>query len=88
MKILGCEESLNFKSSGASRRIEQYLSGANQAQRWQTPVTTECDEMEIVASIVADEFIGHGTQEKSKPLPFKTEAVKKPQFAKVRLFTL
>jgi hypothetical protein len=61
LKILGCEEFLNFKSSGASRRIKQYLPGANQAQRWQTPVTTECDEMEIVASIVADEFIGHGT---------------------------
>ena len=35
--------------------------------------------MEIVASIVADEFIGHGTREKSKPRPFKTERVGHPE---------
>jgi hypothetical protein len=37
--------------------------------------TTDCVEAKIAASEVANEFVGHGTQVKSKSRPFKTERV-------------
>jgi hypothetical protein len=35
--------------------------------------------MQMAASIVPDEFVGHGTEEKSKPRPFKPERVGHPE---------
>jgi len=35
--------------------------------------------MQMAASVVANEFVGHGTKLKSKPRPFKTERVGHPK---------
>ena len=35
--------------------------------------------MQMAASVVANEFAGHGTEEKSKPRPFKLERVGHPE---------
>jgi hypothetical protein len=35
--------------------------------------------MQMAASVVANEFVGHGTKQKSKPRPFKTERAGHPE---------
>jgi hypothetical protein len=35
--------------------------------------------MQMSATVVPDEFVGHGTKEKSKPRPFKPERVGHPE---------
>jgi hypothetical protein len=35
--------------------------------------------MQMAASVVTNEFVGHGTKESSKPRPFRTERVGHPE---------
>jgi hypothetical protein len=53
--------------------LDENIPGANRAQQWQARVTTEGDEMEMAASIMADQLFAHGMEEKSKPRPFQTK---------------
>jgi hypothetical protein len=45
---------------------DESISGANRPQKGQTSIASEGNEMQMAASIVANEFIGHGTEQKSK----------------------
>jgi hypothetical protein len=42
-------------------------------------IASEPNKMQMAASIVANEFVGHGSEEKSKPRPFKHERVGHPE---------
>ncbi len=58
-----------------AKNLDENISGANGAQKRQAPIAGERNEMQMAASIVANEFVKHGAQEKSKPRPFKPERV-------------
>jgi hypothetical protein len=50
--------------------VDENASGANRAQQGQASVTSERIEMQMAASVVANEFVGHGREEKSNLRPF------------------
>jgi YD repeat-containing protein len=52
---------------------------SNRAQQRHAPKASECDEMEMAASIVADKFVSHGKKEKSKPRLSKSGRVGHPE---------
>jgi hypothetical protein len=62
-----------------TKNMDESISGANRAQKGQASIASERNEMQMAASIVANEFVGHGTEEKSKPRPFKLERVGHPE---------
>ena len=62
-----------------AKKMDENISGANRTQKGQAPVTSEGYEMQVAASIPANEFTGHGTKEKSNSRPFKTERVSHPE---------
>jgi hypothetical protein len=62
-----------------AKNMDENLSGADRAQKRQASIASEGNEMQMVASIVANEFVGHEREEKSKPRPFKTERVGHPE---------
>jgi hypothetical protein len=45
----------------------------------QALIASECDEMQMAAPVMTNEFVGHGTKEKSKPRPSKSERVGHPE---------
>lgn len=53
-----------------TENLDEDISDANGTQKGQAPVTSEGNEMQMAASVVAKEFMGHGSAEKSKPRPF------------------
>src|SRR5260221_6320661 len=59
--------------------MDENISGTNRAQQGQASIASERNEIQMAASIAANEFVSHGTKEKSKPRPFKTERVGHPE---------
>ena len=53
-----------------AKNINKNISGTNGAQKGQASIASERNEMQMAASVVANEFVGHGREEKSKPRPF------------------
>jgi hypothetical protein len=45
----------------------------------QALIASECDEMQMAAPVMTNEFVGHGNSEKSKPRPSKSERVGHPE---------
>ena len=62
-----------------AQNLDENISGANRAQQRQTPVTSTRNKMQMTAAVVAHEFVGHGTKEKSKPRPSKSGRVGHPE---------
>jgi hypothetical protein len=54
-----------------AKNMYKSISGANRAQKRQAPIAGEGHEMQMTASVAANEVVGHGKQEQSKPRPFK-----------------
>jgi hypothetical protein len=44
-----------------AKNMDENISGANRPQKGQASIASECYEMQRAASIVANEFVGHGT---------------------------
>ena len=59
--------------------LDENISGANRAQQGQASIASERNEMQMTVPVVANEFVGHGTKEKSKPRPSKNERVGHPE---------
>jgi len=59
--------------------LDETISGSNRAQRGQASIASERNEMQMAAPVVANKFMGHGTKEKSKPRPSKSERVGHPE---------
>src|ERR1700680_4717928 len=53
--------------------LDENISGANRAQQGQASIASERNEMQMTVPVVANEFVGHGTKEKSKPRTSKNE---------------
>ena len=66
---------MNFRVTHP-KNLNESILGANRAQQGQASIASEGNEMEMAASVVANEFVGHGT---STPRPFKTERVGHPE---------
>jgi hypothetical protein len=62
-----------------AKNMYKSISGANRAQKRQAPIAGEGNEMQMTASVAANEVVGHGRQEQSKPRPFKPERVGHPK---------
>jgi len=62
-----------------AKNLNESIPGANRTQERYTPVTTEGDEMKVAAAVVANEFVGHESSDKSKPGPSKSERVGHPE---------
>lgn len=62
-----------------AKNSDENVSGANRAQKWQTSIASEGNEMQMAASVAANKFVSHGTKEKLKSRPFKTERVGHPE---------
>jgi hypothetical protein len=62
-----------------AKNLNENISGANRAQQGQALITRERNEMQMPLTVVADEFVGHGEQGKSKPRPFKSQRVGHPE---------
>jgi len=52
---------------------DENIPGANRAQQRQASLTTECDEMEMPAPGVPNQFVGRRMEEKSEPQPFQSK---------------
>ncbi len=57
-----------------AKNLDENISGANRAQQGQVSITSENDEMQMAASVVANEFVGHDGKG-GTPRPFKRESV-------------
>jgi len=83
MDVLGHDHVAHQRESIAVARFaenpDERVPGANRAQKRQAPIAGEGDEMQMAAPVMTNEFMGHGTKEKSKPRPFKTERVGHPE---------
>ena len=55
------------------------ISGAHRPEQRKASITGKRDEMEMAVPLVANDFVGYGAQEKSKPRPFKPERVGHPE---------
>jgi hypothetical protein len=60
------------------------FSAASSARRFcerkrQSPLARNCGELQMASPPAANEFMRHGTKEKSKPRPFKNERVGHPE---------
>jgi hypothetical protein len=64
--------------SHLAQNMDENISGANRAQKGQSSITSERDEMQMTASVVANEFVGHGTERTSNARPFKTRKGRPP----------
>jgi len=62
-----------------AKNMDENISGANRTQKRQASIAGERNEMQMTVSIAPNEFVGHETEEKSKPRPFKTERVGHPE---------
>ena len=62
-----------------AENLDEGDSGANRAQKRQASIAGEGDEMQMAARVETNEFVSHGTKEKSKPRPFKLERVGHPE---------
>jgi hypothetical protein len=62
-----------------AKNLDEGVSSANRAQKGQSPIASERDEMEMAAAVVANEFVGHESSDKSKPRPSKNERVGHPE---------
>jgi hypothetical protein len=62
-----------------AKNIHKSISGANRAQQRQASIASESNEMQMSTTVAPDELVGHGTEEKSKPRPFKPERVGHPE---------
>jgi hypothetical protein len=71
--VLGHDDVAYKKVSVAVARLAKNLnkriSSANRAQKREAPIASECDEMKIAASLMANEFVSHGKKEQSNPRP-------------------
>src|SRR5579864_1454276 len=52
---------------------------SDRVQKRQPPIASESDEMQMAASVVANEFVGDGNSDKSKPRPSKCKRVGHPE---------
>jgi hypothetical protein len=52
--------------------LDDGIPGANSTEQGQSPLTGERNEMEMAASVLANEFVGHRVQEKANLRPFET----------------
>jgi hypothetical protein len=55
------------------------ISGAHRPEQRKASITGKRDEMKMAVPVVANDFVGRGEQEKSKPRPFKPERVGHPE---------
>ena len=62
-----------------AENLNEDISGANRAQQGQASIAGERNEVQMAASVVANEFAGHGRRVKSKTRPFETEGVGHPE---------
>ncbi len=62
-----------------AQHLHEDISGANRARQREAPIAGESNEMQMAASIVANEFVGHESSHKSKPRPSKNERVGHPE---------
>ncbi len=62
-----------------TENLDEDIFGVNRAQQGQASIAGEGNEVQMAASVVANEFVSHGRKEKSKPRPFKTERVGHPE---------
>lgn len=81
--MLGHDHVTHQRESVAVARFAENLnegvSSSNGAQKRQPPIASESDEMQMAAPVVANEFVGHGDSDQSKPRPFKTQRVGHPE---------
>jgi hypothetical protein len=54
-----------------AENLDKHIPGADRAQEWNAPVTTERDEMKMPAPVDPNEFVGHGGEETPKPRSFE-----------------
>jgi hypothetical protein len=62
-----------------TENLNKGVSSANGAQKRQPPKASEGDEMQMAAPVVANEFVGHESSDKSKARPSKNERVGHPE---------
>ena len=53
--------SCRFSRAHLAKNADKNISGANGAQKGQASIARERNEMQMAASIVENEFVGHGT---------------------------
>ena len=82
MNVLGHDDVAHKGESVAvacfAQDLDKRVSSANGAQEWKTPISSEGDEMEMAASVMANEFVSHGKKEKSKPRPSRSGRIGHP----------
>jgi hypothetical protein len=61
-----------------AKNSDEHISGPNRAQKGQASIAGERNEVQMSSSIVANEFVGHRTQEKSKPRPLEPRKGRPP----------
>jgi hypothetical protein len=70
--------------AGLAKNLDKGVSSANRAQQRQASIASEGDKVQMAASIMADEFVGHGKKEKSKPRPSRSGRVGHPEGQRLR----
>jgi hypothetical protein len=70
-----------------TKNLDKNILGANRTQKRQTSIAGEGNEMQMAAPVVANEFVGHATREKSTPDPLKSKgsATRKSQTSPLAL---
>ena len=55
-----------------AENLNKDMRGANRGQQRQAPIAGERNEMQMAASVVANQFVGHGVEGTPKPRPFES----------------
>ena len=81
ISVCACDSvhGVNANQAHIRKNPDKRICGAHRPEQRKASITGKRDEMEMAVPVVANEFVGHGAQEKSKPRPFKPERVGHPE---------